>query len=759
MIARKFPQDHNLRKEAKRYIRKHTSIMKVKQLLVLCIFLQAAVSCENPNDKMVKILAARYKMYDVKKNPFSSEAEVAYYDSIVKSSDDGLFKLSNELSKGEALLKLGREAEAVASIESSINKMMALNGREEPQALKLLAIAYMRLAEKQNCVNDHNSDSCIMPIEKRGIHTIQHGSQKAIEVYKKLLDIDPADYESRWLLNVAYMTLGGYPANVPEQWLIPNLDKDNSGYSIKPFIDVAANVGIEGRNMSGGVIIDDFNNDNYLDIVISNWSLDSPMHYYQNNKKGGYTDVSEVSQIGRFTGGLSMTQADYDNDGDVDIFVLRGAWMHEYGRQPNSLLRNNGDGTFTDVTIKSGLYSEFPTQAGTWNDFNNDGYLDLFIGNESSIHENHPCELYINNQDGTFKNVAKEAKCDVLSYIKGVTSNDYDNDGDIDIFLSGMSNKKILLKNTGVKNGIPQFTDATDQAGLAGINAPTFPTWFWDYDNDGWQDIFVCGYKFEGSISGNIAKEELGIPNDGSKMYLYRNNHDGTFSDVSKTAGLNKSVFSMGANFGDIDNDGFLDMYLGTGNPDYKSLTPNKLFKNLGNGQFADVTVSSRVGNLQKGHGVAFNDLNNDGNTDIFIEMGGAYRGDVFNNSLYLNPGQNDNRWIKLLLEGTDSNRSAIGTKVKVSFKENGKSRSVYRVLNSGGSFGASALRMEVGLGQSAIIDQIEVTWPKSKKKQVFKNIKPNQSIKIIEGQKDFIKVDVKKTPFPTTASKSGLCI
>ena len=735
-------------------------LMKIKLVTSLFIVLILTQSCDyfsNPNDKMVKILEARKKMYDVKDNAFASKTEVAYYDSIIKSSDDGFFKLTNELNKGNALLKLGKEAESVAIIESAINRMKKIDGKDNLKSLHFLAIAYMRLGEKQNCVNYHNPESCIMPIQKNGIHTIRQGSQKAIEIYKKLLGINPDDYESRWLLNVAYMTLGGYPSEVPKQWLIPNLNKD-SGYSIKPFLDVAVNAGIKGRNMSGGVIVDDFNNDNYLDIVTSDWSLDGVMHYYQNDKKGKYLDYSKKSNLGLFKGGLSMIQADYDNDGDTDIFVLRGAWMRKYGRQPNSLLRNNGDGTFTDVTIKSGLYSEFPTQAGTWNDFNNDGYLDLFIGNESSD-ESYPSEMYLNNQDGTFTNVAQAAKCDVVAYIKGATSADYDNDGDIDLFLSGMNKRKILLKNTGLKNGIPQFTDATDQAGLAGINVMTFPTWFWDYDNDGWQDIFVCGYQFNGSIAGEIAMEALSIPNKSSKMYLYHNNHDGTFSDVSKAAGLSKTVFAMGSNFGDIDNDGFLDMYLGTGNPDYKSLSPNRLFRNMGNGKFADVTVSGRVGNLQKGHGVAINDLDNDGDNDIFIEVGGAYLGDSFSNSLYMNPGQNNNRWIKLQLEGTDSNRSAIGTKVKVTFKENGVSRSVYRLLNSGGSFGASALRMEIGIGQATIIDQIEITWPKNQKKKVFKNIKPNQYIKIIEGENNFSKIDIKRTIFSTAGAHSPLCI
>jgi tetratricopeptide (TPR) repeat protein len=731
--------------------------MKIKQLIVLVIVFILAQSCDyfsNPNDEMVNILAARNRMYNVNKNPFASKIQVAYYDSIIKSSDDGFYKLYNELNKGNALLELGKEAESVSILESVIKKSKKISGIDNPEYLKSLAIAYMRLGEKQNCVNHNNPESCIIPVEKNGVHTILQGSLKAIEIYKELLSINPNDYESRWLINIAYMTIGGYPLEVPKQWLIPDLNKDNSGYTLKPFVDVASNVGLKSKNLSGGVIVDDFNNDNYLDIVTSEWNLNGSMHYYQNDKKGKYIDCSKISEIGRFKGGLNMIQADYNNDGYTDIFVLRGAWMGKFGKQPNSLLHNNGDGTFTDVTIKSGLYSEFPTQAGTWNDFNNDGYLDLFIGNES-----YPSELYLNNQDGTFTNAAKTAKCDIIDFIKGVTSCDYDNDGDIDLFLSGINSRKTLFKNIGLKNGIPQFIDVTDQAGLEGINVGTFPTWFWDYDNDGWQDIFVCGYQFDGAIANKIAMEALNLPNVSSKMYLYHNNHDGTFSDVSKIAGLNKSVFAMGSNFGDIDNDGFLDMYLGTGNPDYKSIIPNKLFRNMGNGKFADVTVSSKVGNLQKGHAVAINDLNNDGYADIFVEVGGGYIGDFFYNSLYLNPGQNENRWIKLQLVGTDSNRSAIGTKIKVSFKENGVSRSVYSEVNSGGSFGASALRREIGVGQAALIDQIEITWAKSHKKQVFKNILPNQYIKIIEGQKKFSKINIKKIVFPTVGAKSNICI
>lgn len=656
-------------------------------------------------------------------------------------------------------MKLGKENESAATFESIIERI-GLSNDNSPKVLRSMALSYMRLGERQNCVANHSTESCIMPITNSGIHQKQFGSKKAIEVYKLILNSYPKDYESRWLLNIAYMTLGDYPSKVPAKWLIPNLDKDNSNYAIKPFVDIAPNLGINNRNMAGGIIIDDFNNDSYLDLITSDWSLNGAMHYYQNDKKGGFIDCSKNSQLGRFKGGLNMIQADYDNDGDTDVFVLRGAWMGNYGKQPNSLLRNNGDNTFTDVTIKSGLFSEHPTQAGVWKDFNNDGWLDLFIGNESrkELNEINPCELYISNQDGTFKEVSLPANCAIVDFVKGVTASDYNNDGLEDLYVSGNRERKTLLKNTGIKNGIPQFEDVTQKAGLADIKVGTFPTWFWDYDNDGWQDLFVCGYKFDSTIAHTAATEALNVPNKASKMYLYHNNHDGTFTNVSEKAGLNKSVFAMGSNFGDIDNDGYLDMYLGTGNPDYSSLVPNRLFRNMGDGKFADVTVSGRVGNLQKGHGVAINDLDNDGDADIFIEVGGAYIGDSFNNSLYMNPGQNTNRWINLQLEGTSTNRSAIGTRIKISFRENGIKRVVYREVNSGGSFGASALRREIGIGQANLIEEIAITWSKTRKTQIFKNIKPNQFIKIKEGSTRITEVKLKKINFPGKTQNSTIC-
>ena len=151
-----------------------------------------------------------------------------------------------------------------------------------------------------------------------------------------------------------------------------------------------------------------------------------------------------------------------------------------------------------------------------------------------------------------------------------------------------------------------------------------------------------------------------------------------------------------------------------------------------------DVTNSARVGNLQNGHGVSFADLDNDGDEDIYIEMGGAYVGDAYESSLYLNPGQNNNRWINIVLEGTTSNRAAIGAKIKVTFKEDGVERFVYREVNSGGSFGANPLRQHIGIGGAQSIDKIEIQWPATGQTQVFNNVPAGLNIRIKEGDSKF---------------------
>jgi len=701
--------------------------------------------------EMVQVLELMHEKAYSAYNPFASKARLEHFTKQIKTaatlkdSIDWLYLIGN------CYLELGEEQKAIETGELMFQKLESFGSAPLQVVRRLLAIAWLRLGERTNCILDHTGESCIFPIRGRGIQSKTEFTEKAIALYREVLANNPGDMESRWLLNVAYMAIGRYPVDVPAEFLIAGLADDDS-IKVQPFADMAADAGLNINNMAGGSVVDDFNNDGLLDVITTGWDIEEPMHYFVNKGDGTFRDVSRQSGLNRLTGGLNMIQTDYNNDGLKDLFVLRGAWLRNFGEQPNSLIRNNGDGTFTDVTRESGLLSFHPSHSATWADFNNDGWLDVFVGNECTVgKDNHPSQLYISNRNGTFSEMTRSAGIDLNLFVKGVTSGDYDNDDNIDIFVSTLDGKKILLRNEGVRNGVVRFRDVSDEAGVSLNPTPTFTTWFFDYDNDGLLDILCTGYNFDRSLAWYAAEQRL---YDSSiiagKVFIYHNNGNGTFREVSEALGLDKLVFAMGSNFGDINNDGYFDMYFGTGNPVFQSLIPNKMFINLRGEKFADVSASSRLGNLQKGHGTAFADMDADGDQDIFIDMGGAYPGDAYQSSLYVNPGQNENGWLRIVLEGKQANRAAIGAKIKLTFAENGSTRTVYRELNSGGSFGANPLMQHIGVGKAANISELQIKWPGSKTVQVFNNIKANQQIIIREGEQDFSVMRVRTFRFST---------
>ncbi len=731
-----------------------------KSLLVFMI--SSCATNPSSHEEMILLLREKRGEYYQVDNYYASQPQVSYYDSLIRSTDSQQDKMLYTYNKCYALIALGREEEAIPLLEAQVAKI----DKEKIQGMNKLkvqlALAYFRAGERANCIANHTAETCIFPIKDTGIHQITNGSRNAIRMYEQLLKEYPENMEYRWLLNIAYMTLGEYPTQVPHAWLLPGLDMSHDPDSVlkmHALKSVGSQLNLDVNNMAGGTIVEDFNNDGYLDIVTSSWDIDEGMHYFQNNGDGTFSDRATESNLHDLTGGLNLLQMDFNNDGFKDIFVLRGAWLRgDYGKQPNSLIKNNGDGTFTDITSQSGLLSFHPTQTATWNDFNNDGWIDVFIGNETwkgnSASGDHPCELYLNNRDETFTNVAEKANCNVKGFIKGVASGDYNKDGLKDLFITSLSGERYLLRNTGVESGVPSFDDATGSAKLNQPSARTFPTWFWDYNNDGWLDILAGDFTFEKAITSYSAEEALKIFNGLSgTVLLYENNHDGTFTNVSREAGTDKTAFAMSGNFGDLDNDGFLDFYLGTGNPELESVVPNKMFRNVDGKRFVDVTVAARVGHLQKGHAIAFADLDNDGDQDVYIEMGGAYKGDAFHNSLYLNPGQNNNNWISLDLV-RKSYMNVIGTSIRISFHENGNKRTVYRDVNSGGSFGASPLRREIGIGQATLIDEIEVYWHPGNQSQLFQNVRPNQFLRINEGSDELEVMAIKSINFETRGSR-----
>ncbi len=636
------------------------------------------------------------------------------------------------------MLNAGQSEEAMAQIEKfeayAAKNQLSLGPRQRDSLRVLRAICMLRVGEQENCLVNHNADSCLFPIRGGGIHLLPRGSQGAIRLLTEQLTSRPNDLRSRWLLNIAYMTLGQYPAQVPPQWVIPP-EKFASDYDIKPFPDVAMPLGLDVNGLAGGVILEDFDSDGYLDLMLSDWSLFGQLRLFHNNGDGSFSDRTSEAGLKGLVSGLNLMQTDYNNDGWPDVFIPRGAWLGKSGHFPKSLLRNNGDGTFTDVTEAAGLLSPHPTQTAAWFDYDGDGWLDVFIGHETANGDVNPCELYHNNHDGTFTECAAQCGVQVNRFIKGVTSGDFNNDGRPDLYLSNRDGVNLLFRNDGPrpdsKGGTNwSFTEVGAQAGVANQKA-SFPTAFLDYDNDGWSDILVTGYSIKDV--GDICADVLGLPHDGERARLYHNNHDGTFKDVTVEAGLYKIIHAMGLNFGDLDNDGWLDFYAGTGDPDLATLIPNLMYRNNGGKSFQDVTTSGGFGMLQKGHGIAFGDIDNDGDQDIYSVVGGAYTGDTAYSQLFLNPGHG-NHWITLKLEGKESNRIALGARIKVNTLEGGKPRAIYKTVSTGASFGASPLRQEIGLGQATEISSIEIFWPTTGKTQTLKGPPIDHFYKVTEG-------------------------
>ncbi len=578
-----------------------------------------------------------------------------------------------------------------------------------------LAVAYLHRFLKSG--HEPAADRQILPRRIAAGPKEPGDIENAITHLLRGLRADPASFELRWLLNLAYMEGGGYPDRVPRELLIP-ASVFASAEDLGRFPDVAPAAGLNVYGTAGGAIVDDFENNGRLDVVTSQMDDCSPLHFFHNNGDGTFTNRAQQAGLSDQTGGLNIIQADYNNDGCVDILVLRGGW--EFPRR-RSLLRNNCDGTFSDVTAQSGLLQPVrSSQSAAWADINNDGKLDLFIANENA-----PSQLFLNNGDGTFTDISHKAGIDRTAFSKAVVAGDYDNDGYPDFYVSNFNGDNFLYHN----NGDLTFTEV---AAAAGVQAPrmSFAAWFFDYDNDGWPDLFVTDYFL--SVEESV-RSWLKLPRRAETVKLYRNMGDFTFRDVTAEVGLDHVYMPMGSNFGDIDNDGFLDIYLGMGNPSFASLLPNTLLHNDAGKHFTDITTSSGTGAISKGHGVAFADLGNTGDEDIFIVMGGPDIGDSNTARLFHNPGGHGNDWITLRLVGVKSNRSAIGARITVTVDNEGKGRRIVRTVGSGGSFGASPFEQHIGLGKSAAIQNIEVWWPASNTRQNFTNVKPDQFLEIRE--------------------------
>ncbi len=678
-------------------------------------------------------------------NPYFGRLPAEQAEAAAEAEHDPRRKVIRLGRLAYELIRLGRFDDAIDRLEDARRLLeqddLADDHELRFRVLATLAMAHFQLAEDQNCLDLNTPSSCILPLSPEAVHRRPEEAQKAGDLFLAALGDQPDDIASRWLLNLSRMLTGQFPDGVPAP-LRPAPGALDPEAPFPHWTDVSAAVGIEGVDLSGGAAMEDFDGDGLLDIVTSSWDPCTPMKAWRNDGQGGFEDVTHSWGLDSQLGGLNLVQADFDNDGMPDLLVMRGAWLGEDGRMRNSLLRNDlkrDAGRFVDVTAAAGLaYPAYPTQAASWADYDGDGDLDLAIGNESpvgttqptSLHGRtgrpYPSQLFRNNGDGTFTDVARAAGVTNLRFAKSVAWGDYDGDGDPDLYVSNIGPNR-LYRN----NGDGTFTDVAPALGVTEPARGSFGSWFFDFDDDGDLDLWVNRYD---APVAQVLASYLGLPTADAAPVLYRNDGDGTFTDVSAAMGLHRPSLPMGTNYGDLDNDGYPDVYLGTGVPDFQSIMPNVMYRNDGGRRFQDVTFSGGFGQLQKGHGVAFGDLDGDGDQDLFEQLGGAFPYDGFRNALWENPGS-DNAWIVLRLEGRRANRFGVGARIEVRVRQGETTRSVHVVAGTGGSFGGSSLQQEIGLGPADAIERVTIAWPGSGTRQSFENVAPNRYYRVVEGR------------------------
>ncbi|MEE2777225.1 MAG: CRTAC1 family protein [Acidobacteriota bacterium] len=635
-------------------------------------------------------------------------------------------------------LKLGDPAAAIELLDEALAEVSATSAPEGGLVSSLewhLALAWIQLAEDQNCIGHHNAASCLLPVTKEGIHTRPEAARRAGDVLADYAGRHPRNVQAAWLLNVVRQVSGDWPDGVPENLRLPAGALANDA-QLDRWRDRAPELGLAEVDLAGGAVMDDFDGDGHLDLLATTWDPCDAMKAYRNDGRGGFENVTEAWGLSGQLGGLNLVQADYDDDGMLDLLVLRGAWLLSEGRIRNSLLHNQLDtqvGQFVDVTRAAGMAEPaFASGTAAWADYDADGDLDVYVGNEWTFLHAFPNQLFRNEGDGRFREVAAAAGVTNNRYTKAVTWGDYDNDGDPDLYVSNIGENRLYRNDGGGR-----FVDVAPELEVTAPVRESFPAWFFDYDNDSDLDIFVADYRQQPArVSGSY----FGLSFDDGQPLLYRND-GGRFTEVSAEVGLERPLMPMGANYGDLDNDGWLDIYLGTGEPDLASLMPNVMYRNTA-GRFVDVSFVGGFAHIQKGHGVAFGDVDNDGDQDLFHQLGGFYPGDTYANSLFENPGGGGN-WVTLRLEGARANSFGVGARIELEVSGPGGNRSFHALVGGGGSFGGSSLQQELGIGEASSIERLTVRWPAPGPTQVFADVAANHVYRVVEGSSELVAVSV----------------
>ena len=538
--------------------------------------------------------------------------------------------------------------------------------------------------------------------------------REAIADGVEAMQADPSNERARASMWLASKALGAYPDSVP----VSSRMELKVGYAETRvrFEDIAAKIGMDKICAGRGTAVFDFNNDGLLDIVIT--AAHAGCTLYRNNGDGTFTDVSVGSGLDGCINAFVVIAGDYDNDGFVDLFVTRQGFY--YGNC--ALYHNNGDGTFTDVTVQAGVQTWGPAYTASFVDYDCDGHLDLFIAfNLGGMFDRRlKNRLFHNNGDGTFRDVTEQSGLDSVFTTIGSCWGDYNNDGYPDLFVSSGLGRPQLFRNNG--NGT--FTDVSTEAGLTEFVVGT-TCFFADYNNDGWLDIVQYSWSDHEDVIYTM-RNGTG-PGDGAPLVVYHNNGNGTFTAKNRELGLDGCWGTMAGNYGDVNNDGYIDLLLGNGSPRMERLEPFVLLENEG-GKFRNTTFAAGLPFWGKSHGTNCADLFGDGRMSIIIACGGGYPGDLLMTAVHC-PVELPGNYLNVRLVGTKSNRDGNGARITV---VSGAMRQM-REVTHGSSFGCLPLEQHFGLGEAAVVDSVEIRWPGGLRQTV--TAPPlNATIRVTEG-------------------------
>ncbi len=535
------------------------------------------------------------------------------------------------------------------------------------------------------------------------------------------------DRIGQWLLKAALDGWKDAPPPMPAGAVFPAAEPKLDPAALLEFEDIAPRLGLNRKDGNGTCAWNDYDRDGRPDLLLSGSGTFIALY---RNEGERFREVTKETGLAGIPSGYSLNFVDYDNDGFPDIYISMNGWN---GPMANRLLRNTGKGRFIDVTKASGAGDPGSGFVSLWGDLDNDGLLDFAVAN-GVLKDGSVPQIYRNKGDGSFVNMTLAAGIHEppTHGTIGIALGDYDRDGDLDLFMNGLNTSpNRLYRNEG---GF-RFADVTAKAGVVQPAHNGFVAFFADYNNDAWPDLLTTSLAPWNAVVEGLTRM-FAVPDRASihpdSVRLFRNNRDGTFTDVTWESKLYYPMGVMGAGVADLDNDGFVDFYFGTGDPQLSRLEPNRFFRSNGDGTFTDYTSKTgfaRPGN--KGHGVTFIDIDEDGDLDVYAQLGGHYQGDHVENAFYRNLKGNRNHWLQVDLVGTRANRDAIGAQLVAVAGDLTQHR---EVKGSEGFGSTSPFRAHFGLGSRGKVDTLTVVWPGGATAR-YMDIAAGQRIEIREGE------------------------